>query len=778
MRKTLNYDVIKTLGEGGYGQALLVRRHSDRKLFVMKQVKMTTLSRREKQEALKEATILSVLKSPYIVSFVESFEERGNLYIVMEYADGGDLDIKIKKQKSKHKYFTEDVILNDFIQIALAIKFLHDRKVLHRDIKGQNVFLMSDGSIKLGDFGIAKVLQNTMQLAQSQIGTPYYLSPEICENKKYNSKTDIWSLGCLLYEMCTFSHPFDGRDMRSLMSRIKNSQPLPLPRLFSDNLRNLIYKMLSKDPNDRPTINQILGLPFIKQRLNNFLDKTMMEYEMSHTILHGSNILQQVQEAQKLAQQQQQQQQQNTQVHVHQIQEPQPPQQKPVENKLEAKLIQQQVQLQAQQNRIQSPQHAPPKKSPRQNYQYPQSQLRRNPSPSKGNGPQILNRPNNQISPSRQRSPQSRQRSPEARPRQVQGSADRDSNCPQQPPSRNEKISSPRRVRFTRFENLKRKLIEKERKRQEDAAKKIQEAININLSNNNQINNNNGRYAALFKQLHGDVERKRREARERLHAEEENRRRAILEGVKRSALEAKKKRDQDAQLERHKIAEANKKRLQIRNELLHPQNNHHQPNLQQVHQNLQQQIQRKVKVLKPRRKKKGKKSPEKKKGSKIECKRSESDPNIIANPPISFINNEITSSADNFNVGDLYSPSKPSPRWACNRNSNEKNQDSNNENQTNIPLKVENSNNTEIVQNQSCDNEEEDLHEEIDEHEEEDEEAKLLETHYGMAISINQALNLPDTNLDDEPEEGFESDSNNNEEEEDLIISNENNEKP
>lgn len=120
----------------------------------------------------------------------------------MEHADGGDLQTKIKKVKEENSYLTEDQVLNYFTQICLAIKHLHDRKILHRDLKSQNIFLTKSGIVKLGDFGIAKVLSHTKENVQTIVGTPYYLSPEIVENKPYNYKSDIWSLGILLYEMC------------------------------------------------------------------------------------------------------------------------------------------------------------------------------------------------------------------------------------------------------------------------------------------------------------------------------------------------------------------------------------------------------------------------------------------------------------------------------------------------------------------------------------------------------------------------------------------------
>ena len=279
------YEIIKTLGEGGYGKALLVKRKSDNLLFVAKTIRLSNLSEEEKKEAMNEVTVLSALKHPYITQYIESFTENKNLYIIMEYADGGDLSLKIERQHGK--LFTEDEILNLFTQIALAIKYIHDRKILHRDLKGQNVFLTKKGEVKLGDFGIAKVLDHTMQFCKTQIGTPFYLSPEICEGKNYNSKTDIWSLGCLLYEMCTLKHAFNGRNINNLLMNIVRGNFTPISSNYSPELRALVTSLLAKDPAKRPSANQIINNPLIKNRLTKYLSEYQLKKEMEHTVLHG-----------------------------------------------------------------------------------------------------------------------------------------------------------------------------------------------------------------------------------------------------------------------------------------------------------------------------------------------------------------------------------------------------------------------------------------------------------------------------------------------------------
>lgn len=168
-----------------------------------------------------EIKLLKDLKHPFIISYKGSFIDKFRfLCIVMDYADGGDLYKQITQQKKQGSLFSEDQIMEWFVQICLAIKYIHDKKILHRDLKTQNIFLTKSNHIKLGDFGIARVLQNTCDCAQTQIGTPFYISPEICNSEAYNQKSDIWSLGCVLYELATLRHAFDGKDINIVKWKI------------------------------------------------------------------------------------------------------------------------------------------------------------------------------------------------------------------------------------------------------------------------------------------------------------------------------------------------------------------------------------------------------------------------------------------------------------------------------------------------------------------------------------------------------------------------------
>ena len=240
---------------------------------------------REKQEARNECAVLKEMRHPNIVSYQEHFEQGSKLYIAMDFADGGDLSTKLAAQRGR--LLPEQQVVDWFVQLCLAMKHVHDRKILHRDLKAANIFLTRTGMIKLGDFGIAKVLSNTRDLARTQIGTPYYFSPEICNGRPYNNKSDVWSLGVVLYEMLTLRHPFDGRSMQQLIVKICAGRYAPVSSTYSRELRDLVGAMMSQSQRSRPSVNAILKKPLMQRRISQFLSQTLLADEFSHTVLHG-----------------------------------------------------------------------------------------------------------------------------------------------------------------------------------------------------------------------------------------------------------------------------------------------------------------------------------------------------------------------------------------------------------------------------------------------------------------------------------------------------------
>ncbi|XP_060594238.1 serine/threonine-protein kinase Nek4-like [Ruditapes philippinarum] len=266
------FEYIRNIGKGSYGEVTLARHKRDRKQYVLKKINLKKASARERRSAEQEAKLLSKLKHPNIVSYKDSFEKEGFLYIAMQYCEGGDLYNKLKEQKGT--LLEERQLVEWFVQIAMALQYMHERNILHRDLKTQNIFLTKSKIIKVGDLGIARVLDSSSDMATTLIGTPYYMSPELFSNKPYNHKSDVWALGCCVYEMMTLKHAFNAKDMNSLVYKILRGKMPPMPRQYSQDLVSLLRSMLHQDPGKRPTVNRILRDPYIKKNIAIFLEET------------------------------------------------------------------------------------------------------------------------------------------------------------------------------------------------------------------------------------------------------------------------------------------------------------------------------------------------------------------------------------------------------------------------------------------------------------------------------------------------------------------------
>mmetsp|Transcript_6394 Transcript_6394/g.15833 ORF Transcript_6394/g.15833 Transcript_6394/m.15833 type:complete len:381 (-) Transcript_6394:240-1382(-) len=276
------YTLIKKIGEGSFGAAILVQHESEKDRdtkAIVKMIDISRASRAEREDSVKESKVLASLKHPYIVRYRESFHEDGWLCIAMDYCEGGDLSERIKKNRQSGRYFPQDQILRWFTQSVLALKYIHDMHILHRDLKSGNFFLSKSGNIKMGDFGIAKVLECTAACAQTQIGTPYYLSPEICHGKPYAWGSDIWSMGCILYEMCANRVPFDAPDLKTLIKKITQGPTPELPESYSPELRALQKELLERDAAKRPAAAEILKKTLVQEAVRKMLEEVKKEEE-------------------------------------------------------------------------------------------------------------------------------------------------------------------------------------------------------------------------------------------------------------------------------------------------------------------------------------------------------------------------------------------------------------------------------------------------------------------------------------------------------------------
>ena len=269
--KIRDYIIIKRVGFGSSGLVYQVYNNNDpyKTILILKQIPFRNISNnfeettRKLKEAKNESLILSKLSFKYVVKYYDSFIEDDCLNIIMEYCEEGDFGTFIINLIQKNNYLSETQIWHFFIQISLGLAYIHSKNILHRDLKPMNIFLKKNNLIKIGDLGVAKMLQTNTK-AITYIGTPYYLSPEVCEGKPYNSKSDVWALGCILYELCTHKKPFNAFNQAALCMKIIEGKFTPISKVqnapkYSKNLEILINSMLKRDYTERPLMKEIIN---------------------------------------------------------------------------------------------------------------------------------------------------------------------------------------------------------------------------------------------------------------------------------------------------------------------------------------------------------------------------------------------------------------------------------------------------------------------------------------------------------------------------------------
>ena len=274
------FQILNKIGEGSFSTVLKVQRKKDGIIYALKRVKFAKLSDKEKSNALNEIRILASINNKNIISYKEAFfdENDSSLDIVMEYANKGDLFQLITEHKKTKTHFSEEEIWSTLIQLLNGLKSLHELNILHRDLKSANVFLFKGGIVKLGDLNVSKITRKGM--GYTQTGTPYYASPEVWKDKPYDSKSDIWSLGCVIYEMCALNPPFRAQSMDDLFKKVIRGYYPDISNRYSKDLSEILKLMIQIEVGARPSCDELLKMPIIKKRIEFFNNKNNLEKEI------------------------------------------------------------------------------------------------------------------------------------------------------------------------------------------------------------------------------------------------------------------------------------------------------------------------------------------------------------------------------------------------------------------------------------------------------------------------------------------------------------------
>jgi len=264
------YQLQRSIGNGSFGQVYLVLHKEEQREYVMKSIELQTASDEGRQQMELEVQLLKSMQHPNIVAYRESFvDDSGHLCIFMEYCEHGDIFSYLQDLR-RTQMPSEAQLLEWFTQIVWALQALHQQKILHRDLKTQNIFLAGSRqqlAAKLGDFGVAKVLSSTVDLAKTQIGTPFYMSPELINSHPYSYKSDVWGLGCVLYEIINGHRAFDAQSLNGLALKIIKGSYTPISAGCSNSTKQLIQQMLTKNPSHRPSLKEILHMPQIRSKI-------------------------------------------------------------------------------------------------------------------------------------------------------------------------------------------------------------------------------------------------------------------------------------------------------------------------------------------------------------------------------------------------------------------------------------------------------------------------------------------------------------------------------
>lgn len=264
-----NFRILEKLGEGAFGAAYKVLNKEDNSTYVIKKISKKNSKEEEIKNIKKEADIFATIESENIVKYYDSFIDNESFNIIMEDCNGLDLRKFITSHEKLNDFIEKDEIYYIILEICKGLKDIHDKNLIHRDLKPDNIFLNSDVRIKIGDFGIERQLKIENEYAKTQAGAMLYMAPEIINGEKYNSKVEMWALGCIIHELCTLKVCFQSNTIEGLKKNIKGCKHEKINiEQYGQGMQNLIDSLLSTNYKNRPNIDEVIKV--VKNKVKSF----------------------------------------------------------------------------------------------------------------------------------------------------------------------------------------------------------------------------------------------------------------------------------------------------------------------------------------------------------------------------------------------------------------------------------------------------------------------------------------------------------------------------